>query len=205
MSVLINFKICDNSKDCNGIAVCPTHTIAWDEKKKTIIIDNSKCISCGKCEESCPVSAIMVAKNDQEYKRIQKEIDEDPRNVSDLFVDRYGAASVSPAFNIPSDKFEVQIIESSKPAVVELFKDSTIKCLLHSIPIKELLGNYDVKYRKINVSDDDSLLKKYKIKELPSLLFFNKGKLIDKIEGHHRIGEINEMKKRIDSIIKQIK
>ena len=205
MPVLINFKICDNSKDCNGIAVCPTHTITWNEKKKTIIIDNSKYISCGKCEESCPVNAIRVAKNDQEYKKTQKEIDEDPRKVSDLFVDRYGASSLSPAFNIPSDKFEVQIIESSKPAVVELFKDSTIKCLLHSIPIKELLGNYDVKYRKINVGDDDSLLKKYKIKELPSLLFFNKGRLIDKIEGHHRIGEINEMKKRIDSIIKQIK
>ena len=23
MSVIINFKICDNAKECNGIAVCP--------------------------------------------------------------------------------------------------------------------------------------------------------------------------------------
>jgi len=204
MPVLINFKICDNSKDCNGIAVCPTHTIVWDEKNKAIKIDNSKCISCGKCESSCPVTAIRVAKDEKEYKKIKKEFDEDPRKVSDLFVDRYGAASISPAFNIPMDKFDVQIIESAQPAVVELFNDKSIKCLLYSIPIKELLKNVNVKYRKINIGNDESLLKKYKIKEIPSLLFFNNGKLVGKIEGHYRIGKISELKKKVDDIIKQI-
>jgi Fe-S-cluster-containing hydrogenase component 2 len=205
MPVLINFKICDNSKDCNGIAVCPTHTIIWDEKNKTINIDNSKCISCGKCEESCPVDAVRVAKNENEYKKIKKEIDEDTRKVSDLFVDRYGATSISPAFNITTDKFDVQILESAQPAVVEIFNNSSIKCLLYSIPIKELFKNVNVKYRKINIGDDESFLKKYKIKELPSLLFFNNGKLVGKIEGHYRIGKLNELKKKVDDIIKQIK
>jgi NAD-dependent dihydropyrimidine dehydrogenase PreA subunit len=204
MSVLINFKICDNSKDCNGIAVCPTKTITWDEKNKTLKIDNSKCISCGKCEESCPVNAIRVAKDEKEYKKIKKEIDEDPRKVSDLFIDRYGAASVSPAFLISPDKFEVQILESNKPAVVEFFKNSSIKCLLYSIPIKELL-NIDVKYRKVDLSNDDSLLKKYRIEQIPSLLFFNNGKLIGKIEGYYKTGSEDELKKKIGSIIKKIK
>ena len=204
MPVLINFKICDNSKDCNGIAVCPTHTIIWNEKKKVIEIDNLKCISCGKCEESCPVNAIRVARNEQEYKKIKKEIEEDPRKVSDLFVDRYGAASVSPAFLITPDKFEVQILESTKPAVVEFFKNSSIKCLLHSIPIKELL-NIDVKYRKVDLSNDDSLLEKYKINQVPSLLFFKNGKLIGKIEGYYKIGNMKDLKKKVEDIIKQIK
>jgi NAD-dependent dihydropyrimidine dehydrogenase PreA subunit len=205
MPVLINFKICDNSKDCNGIAVCPTHTIVWDEKNKAIKIDNSKCINCGKCEESCPVSAIRVAKDEKEYKKIKKEIDEDPRKVSDLLVDRYGAVSISPAFLIPLDKFEVQILESNKPAVVELFKNSSIKCLLYSIPIKELFKNLDVKYRKINIGNDETLLKKYKINQVPALLFFNNGKLIGKIEGHYRIGNLSELKKKVEDITKLIK
>jgi ferredoxin len=205
MTVLINFKICDNSKDCNGIAVCPTHAIVWDEKNKAIKIDNSKCINCGKCEESCPVSAIRVAKDEKEYKKIKKEIDEDPRKVSDLFVDRYGAASISPAFLIPLDKFEVQILESNKLAVVELFKNSSIKCLLYSIPIKELFKNLDVKYRKINIGNDETLLKKYKINQVPALLFFNNGKLIGKIEGHYRIGNLGELKKKVEDITKLIK
>jgi NAD-dependent dihydropyrimidine dehydrogenase PreA subunit len=204
MSVLINFKICDNSKDCNGIAVCPIKAFYWDEKKKTIAVDETKCISCGKCEESCPVDAIRVARNEKEFKKIKKEIDEDPRKVSDLFVDRYGATSVSPAFLISPDKFEIQILESTKPAVVEFFKNSSIKCLLNSIPIKELV-NIDVKYRKIDLSNDDSLLKIYKIKELPSLLFFKNGKLIGKIEGYYKTGSEKELKKRVDEIIKKIK
>ena len=204
MSVLINFKICDNSKDCNGIAVCPIKAFYWDEKKKTIAVDETKCISCGKCEESCPVDAIRVARNEKEFKKIKKEIDEDPRKASDLFVDRYGATSVSPAFLISPDKFEIQILESTKPAVVEFFKNSSIKCLLNSIPIKELV-NIDVKYRKIDLSNDDSLLKIYKIKELPSLLFFKNGKLIGKIEGYYKTGSEKELKKRVDEIIKKIK
>jgi NAD-dependent dihydropyrimidine dehydrogenase PreA subunit len=204
MPVLINFKICDNSKDCNGIQVCPTHTIYWDEKNKTLKIDNSKCISCGKCEESCPVDAIRLSRNEKEYKKIKKEIDEDPRKVSDLFVDRYGATSVSPAFLISPDKFEIQILESTKPAVVEIFKNSSIKCLLNSIPIKNVL-DFDVKFRKIDVSDDDTLIKKYNVKELPALLFFKNGKLIGMIEGYYNVGKENELKKRVSDIIKKIK
>ena len=204
MSVLINFKICDNSKDCNGIAVCPIKAFYWDEEKKTIAVDETKCISCGKCEESCPVNAIRVARNEKEFKKIKKEIDEDPRKISDLFVDRYGATSVSPAFLISPDKFEIQILESTKPAVVEFFKNSSIKCLLNSIPIKELI-NIDVKYRKVDLSNNDSLLEKYEIKQLPSLLFFNNGKLIGKIEGYYKTGSEKELKKRVDEIIKKIK
>ena len=87
MPVLINWKICDNAKECNGIAVCPTGALFWDEKKKSIGIDNSKCVNCGKCEESCKVEAIHVAKNEEEYKKIKEQIDADPRKRSDLFID----------------------------------------------------------------------------------------------------------------------
>ncbi len=34
MSVLINFKICDNSPDCNGIRDCPTKAFYWDKENK---------------------------------------------------------------------------------------------------------------------------------------------------------------------------
>ena len=125
MPVLINFKICDNSKDCNGIKVCPIGAFYWDEKNKTIAVDNSKCTNCGKCEDACPVDAIRVARNEEEYEKIKKEIEEDPRKVSDLFVDRYGAQPIHPAFLIPQSKFDVQILRSTKPAVVELFKNET--------------------------------------------------------------------------------
>lgn len=42
MAVLVNFKICDNAKECSGIEVCPTQALSWDEKEETIVIDNNK-------------------------------------------------------------------------------------------------------------------------------------------------------------------
>ncbi len=203
MPVLINSKICDNSKDCGGIDVCPTHALYWDEKNKTIGIANSKCINCGACEKACPVGAIRVARTAREYNKIKKEIDADPRRVSDLFIDRYGAQPIHPAFCIPQKKFDIQIIRATQLAVVELFNNDSIGCLLKSIPIKEIL-KIDAKYGKIEVKDD-SLLKRYGIKKLPSLLFFKDGKLVGKIEGHYESEKKEELKEKINKIISKIK
>lgn len=200
MAILINFKICDNAKECNGVAVCKTGALFWDDEKKTLKIDNSKCINCGQCEKACMVDAIKVAKNEAEHKKYKKEIDEDQRNITDLFIDRYGAQPIHPAFLINEDKFDLEILESNKLAVVELFNEGSVMCLLKSIPIKGLFGGKDIKYRKLEIKND-SLLKKYKIKELPSLLFFKSGKLIGKVEGYYG----NKQKKEILSQISKIK
>ncbi len=203
MTVLINFKICDNSRDCNGMKVCPTGAFYWNEKNKTIAIDNAKCVSCGKCEESCQVGAIRVAKNKEEYRKIKKEIDKDPRKVSDLFIDRYGAEPVEPAFKTPKEKFDAHLNGPVKPVVFEMFNNESIQCLLYSIPIKNLFRDFDIVFRKVKV--DDSLTMRYEIKQLPALLFFNNGKLFGKIEGYFEAGREEELKKEIGRIMSKMK
>jgi ferredoxin len=200
MSILINFKICDNAKECNGIAICPTGALSWDKKKKGIKIDNKKCISCGKCESACMVGAIRVAKTKAEYDKIKKEIDKDPKKISDLFVDRYGAQPIAPAFLINDKKFQAEVLESSAPVAAELFDDSSIECLICSIPFKKLFENIKIKYKKVKVTDK-SLLTKYKIKELPALLFFKEGKLLGKIEGFYDDEKQQELQTKIDKIM----
>jgi Fe-S-cluster-containing hydrogenase component 2 len=201
MAVLINFKICDNAKECSGIAACPTGALSWDEKKNTIKIDNSKCVSCGNCEKAFMIQAIKVARNDAEYKKIKKEIDDDPRSFFDLFVDRYGAQSVHPGFMAYEEKFGEEFIKTNKPVVVEFFNNESIQCLLHSIPIKKLLeGDKKIKYRKLEIKGS-KLLKKYKITQLPALVIFNQGKLLGKIEGYYNVGQTKILKEKIDKII----
>ena len=200
MPVFINFKICDNAEECLGIEVCNTGALYWDGKKKSIVIDNLKCTDCGLCEEACEVHAIRVARNDKECKKIEKEIDNDPRKVADLFIDRYGATPIHPAFQMKEDQFEKEILRSVKLTALEIYNEDTIECLLNSIAIKDLFKDKDIKFRKLIVKDRN-LIKKYKIKKLPALLFFNAGKLINKIQGFYSIKQKKELTDKVNNII----
>ena len=198
MPVIINWKICDNAKECNGIANCPTGAISWDEENSTVKIDNSKCTSCGMCEPTCPVGAITVVATEEELKQVQERIDKDPRTVEELFVNRYGGAPVVEESVITKEDLESEI-SGNQITAIEFFADDTIGCLVFAIPIKELIG--DMNFKKVNVSENDEILQKYEISKLPALAFFKDGKLIGKVEGKYPIDRKDELKKKIDEII----
>ena len=193
MAVLINFKICDNDKACSGMSACPQGVFQWDSEKNTLVIDNDKCISCGICEKACMVSAIKVARTKEEYEKIKKEYDEDPRTINDLLVDRYGATPIDKAMIGSEEEIKLKLLEAQRPFIVELYNEDFIMCLLKSIPMKKIADAFDseTRYRKIEVTSD-TLLKEYNIKELPCLLFFKNKKFLGKIEGY--IDEDNKEK-----------
>ncbi len=199
MAVLINFKICDNVPECPCIQVCPVKAIFWNEKEKKLSVDNDKCTNCRACEKECPVDAIKVAENKEDYKRIEKEIDEDTRKVSDLFVDKYGAQPLDPEKLILFDKFN-EAISSENITVIEVFDFDTLECLLCSIPIKDLFPNSDMRYRKINIKGTD-LASRFGIKQTPCLLFFKEGELMGKIEGYFDRDEYDKISKKIKKIL----
>ncbi len=202
MGVILNHKICDNAKECGGIEVCPTGALYWDEEAEKVAIDNSKCMDCDLCENACGVGALRVFHNKEEEEQIKEDIENDPRKVSDLFVDKYGAMPMkNSSANIMADDFEEKVLKSEGVIAVELFEDDSIECLLKSVPVKELFADYDVKFRKVEITD--KLKTDYNIKELPCLLFFNQGKLIGKIEGFFSVEEKDEFLEKIKDIIKK--
>ena len=198
MAVLVNFKICDNAKECGGIEVCPTGALSWDEENETIKIDNEKCISCGSCEQNCPIGAIRVAYDDEEYKKISKEIEEDPRTTKDLFVDRYGAAPLSEFFMIEEKDLNKKI--GDRITLVECYEDDSIQCLLKSIPIKDITSNMPKDTMFYKVEANEELKKKYNINELPTLLLFKNGNLLGKIEGYYQVEQKEELINKINEI-----
>lgn len=183
MAVLVNFKICDNAKECGGIAVCPTGALSWSEEKKSMEIDNKKCISCGLCEKECPIGAIMVAHNNEEYEKFNKEIENDSRTTKDLFVDRYGAVAISDFFKLDLDEIDEKVKKDCL-TLIEIYNPDTAECLLKSIPIKDLTKSLpdDTLFYKV---ESDKVINKYQLTELPALLVFKNGSLLGHIDGYY--------------------
>ena len=200
MSVLVNFKICDNAKECGGIEVCPTGALSWDEKNETIKIDNEKCISCGTCERNCPIGAISVTYNKEEYEKKKKEIEDDPRTTKDLFVDRYGAAPLSEFFMTTEEELDNKTGDGI--TLVECYEDNSIQCLIKSIPIKEITACMPKDTLFYKVESNDNIKDKYSIVELPTLLVFKNKKYLGKIDGYYSTEQQEEFIEKINGILK---
>lgn len=182
MPPIINFNICDNSADCNGITACPQGVFVWDDKNRTIKIEKERCIDCGACVNFCSVNAIRYAKNEQERKQIEDEIASDTRTIKDLFVDRYGAMPIDDKylFELSKEKLANRI-NSNRPVIIEFNRTETIECLLKSVPIVDIQAkfNKDATYSRFFIDLKD--MAEYGVSTTPVLRFYYGNKLLGEI------------------------
>ncbi len=193
MSVLINEKICDNAAECSGIESCPTGALFWDMNRKKIGVNNDLCISCHECASACPVGAILVADNDEEFTQIRIDIESDTRTVEDLFVERYGAMPIDEELVLKDGAVDSVVNEISL-VFIEQFQDSSIQCLLHSIPAELLVNRYGGIYRKQQVLEESE-------GTYPQLLIYKDGTLAGTIPGYFDDTQIETFAEQIDKII----
>lgn len=194
VAVLINYKICDNAAECGGIETCPAGALFWNQETGRIGIDNNICISCHECENACPVGAIHVADNDSDFLRIHTEIENDSRHVEELFVERYGAMPIDE--DLVLDEIQVkQIVKELSLVFIEQFQDSSIQCLLHSIPTELIIGRFGCTYRKQQMPDELEGV-------YPRLQIYEKGNLIGTVLGYFEDEQINVFIREIERITK---
>ena len=222
MPILFNFKICDNASACNGIPVCSTKAISWDEKQKTLVVDNSKCITCGACAKACPVpGAILVAKTKDEFEKIKEQIEDDTRTRAELLKDRYGVAPTDPNLIVTMANFNEEVLETDRVVIVDFWDEPHMGCRIFSIPLESMipkkvvlteimknqkkLKDIKFKFRKIDAQKNPEIAKRYNVNTIPTLMLFFKGKSIGRIEGYYKTQNENELRKKVEDILKQIK
>lgn len=180
--IIINNKICDNSPACGGIEVCPTGALFWDEQNSNIRFAEEKCIGCGVCVNMCPVKAIMLARTIDEAKKNQNDIDADPRAAADLFVDRYGA-DITETQSMDANE-ALSVAKSAKGiAVLELYDEETLHCLVTSIAYSEIFAGYDVSLFRTQTTEE--IEQEFELSEIPAMIIFKDGHLVGKIQGYY--------------------
>ena len=85
-----------------------------------------------------------------------------------------------------NDENAKELIASGKPVVIDFWAEWCGPCRAIAPSVDELAEEYEGKViiGKYNVDDDADLSAEYRIRNIPTLLFFKEGKLVDKHVGH---------------------
>jgi Na+-translocating ferredoxin:NAD+ oxidoreductase subunit B len=62
---VVNPDLCQGALDC--IPRCPVEAIRYDDETSSAVIDDTKCLGCGICVETCPYGAFELKRREKTY------------------------------------------------------------------------------------------------------------------------------------------
>jgi thioredoxin 1 len=104
------------------------------------------------------------------------------------------------ALEITSANFEETVLKSDKPVLVDFWAEWCGPCRMVGPIVDELHTNYEGKavVGKVNVDDQQEIAAQYGIRNIPTILFFKGGEIVDKNVG---VAPKADLAKKIDALL----
>jgi thioredoxin 1 len=104
------------------------------------------------------------------------------------------------ALEITSANFEETVLKSDKPVLVDFWAEWCGPCRMVGPIVDELHTDYDGKavVGKVNVDDQQEIAAQYGIRNIPTILFFKGGEIVDKNVG---VAPKADLAKKINALL----
>lgn len=88
-------------------------------------------------------------------------------------------------FIVDKENYDVEVVQSSLPAVVDLWGPQCAPCLALMPDVEKLAAEFDgkVKFCKLNVAENRRQAITLKVMGVPTILFYKNGEMVDRITG----------------------
>jgi thioredoxin 1 len=97
---------------------------------------------------------------------------------------------------ITNDNFESEVIKSEKPVLVDFFATWCGPCAVLAPIISEIADERsDIKVGKVDVDEAPDLANQFGVQNIPTLVYFKDGKVVNKLIGYNPKKRILELLK----------
>ena len=98
------------------------------------------------------------------------------------------------AIKITKENFDSEVLQSTKPVLLDFWADWCTPCKMLSPIIDELAEDHpEMKVGKVNVDEEKELAEQFKIMSIPTLLVFRSGDIVKRSTGLRTKAEVLEM------------